>query len=537
MEMPMTSNVNVVFVSLWNGMNLSSLNAKYFSLTSTNALSKYMATYGSAFALILIPAMIAFTGVVYLATRTIGQSSNETVKKVVAYVQKTVVFRFVIRAVLATFVQLCMMAFTGFYKHKVTEAEFVGIHGAVQALSCLVAILCFGAYIFATKTTKEMLEGSFVQSYFGVIVDGIKTNAGSDKAAYTSVFLARRAFFVLALLQQNFVIRFCACVALSMMYITYILIAKPHANRFSHYLEIFNEAFFLLAIYALPMFNKGFITNKVVAFDMGWVFNVLVLVPLFGANFVHTFFFGVRQAFAQVKRTCAKKEKVEIAESDDNCNAIHDEIELEKMEKIHAIEAQDKMNKQDMDVIQELPMEEVDNDFEKECFLQDMQKRGLGLKNIEKDGNCVFRAIGLLLFEDQAKHMQVRHDIVNQLVDQREKYEKNISYSKGGIETFDAYTQNMRLDSVWGDHIELQAAADLYGVDINVYTIGTGVERPNMIVECNGEIEYLPISLWYEDESHYHAFKDSSAEPASALVEGQEASAANAGVDLFLGEM
>lgn len=127
----MTSNVNVVLVSLWNGMNLSSLNAKYFSLTSTNALSKYMATYGSAFTLILIPAMIAFTGVVYLATRTIGQSSNEAVKKVVAYVQKTVVFRFVIRAVLATFVQLCMMAFTGFYKHKVTEAEFVGIHGAV----------------------------------------------------------------------------------------------------------------------------------------------------------------------------------------------------------------------------------------------------------------------------------------------------------------------------------------------------------------------------------------------------------------------
>lgn len=197
----------------------------------------------------------------------------------------------------------------------------------------------------------------------------------------------------------------------------------------------------------------------------------------------------------------------------------------------------DKMNKHEMDVIEELPMDEVDDSLEKENFLLNMQKRGLGLKNIEKDGNCVFRAVALLLFEDQAKHMQVRHDIVNQLVDQREKYEKNISYSKGGIETFDAYTQNMRLESVWGDHVELQAAADLYGVDINVYTVATGVDRPNMIVECNGEIEYLPISLWYEDESHYHAFKDSSAEPASALVEGQENSAANAGVDLFLDQM
>merc|ERR1711957_1085039 len=129
-----------------------------------------------------------------------------------------------------------------------------------------------------------------------------------------------------------------------------------------------------------------------------------------------------------------------------------------------------------MDVIAELPVDECDQDYEKEIFLQAMQKRGLEVKNIEKDGNCVFRGIGLLLFEDQAKHMQVRHDIANQ---------------QGLIQTFDAYVQNMRLEGIWGDHIELQAAADLYGVDINVYTIGTGVERPNMIVECSGEIEYL----------------------------------------------
>jgi len=60
----------------------------------------------------------------------------------------------------------------------------------------------------------------------------------------------------------------------------------------------------------------------------------------------------------------------------------------------------------------------------------------------------------------------------------------------------------------------------MYGVDINVYTVGTGVERPNMIVECTGEIEYLPISLWFEDDCHYHAFTDSaaSAEPAMEMA-------------------
>lgn len=46
---------------------------------------------------------------------------------------------------------------------------------------------------------------------------------------------------------------------------------------------------------------------------------------------------------------------------------------------------------------------------------------------IEKDGNCVFRSIGLLLFDDQSKHMQVRHDVVNQLVKYKNKYEQKIS--------------------------------------------------------------------------------------------------------------
>lgn len=148
-----------------------------------------------------------------------------------------------------------------------------------------------------------------------------------------------------------------------------------------------------------------------------------------------------------------------------------------------------------------------------------MQARGFDLRKIAKDGNCVFRAIALLLFEDQAKHLQVRHDVVNQMVNKRAKYEKNISYQKG-MTNFESYTKNMRLEGVWGDHVELQAAADLYGVDINVYQVSTGAERPNLIVESTGEIEYLPISLWFEDDSHYHAFVDAPREDArGSMVE------------------
>lgn len=54
----------------------------------------------------------------------------------------------------------------------------------------------------------------------------------------------------------------------------------------------------------------------------------------------------------------------------------------------------------------------------------------------------------------------------------------------------------------------MQAAADLYGVDINIYETRIGAERPKMIVESSGEVEYLPISLWCEDELNYHVFVD-----------------------------
>lgn len=318
--------------------------------------------------------------------------------------------------------------------------------------------------------------------------------------------------------------KFTACVALSMMYVCYILICKPHTNKFTHALEVVNECIFLLAIYMLPMFAKGFIATKGMDDKMGWVFNVMVLIPLFGLNFLHTFVFGIQKTVADLKKSCAKKEKALFALTPitDDTQKFNDADRFDGKYDVEMTEMKQQKQSKVMDVIAELPVDECDQDYEKEIFLQAMQKRGLEVKNIEKDGNCVFRGIGLLLFEDQAKHMQVRHDIANQLRDQREKYEKNISYQQGLIQTFDAYVQNMRLEGIWGDHIELQAAADLYGVDINVYTIGTGVERPNMIVECSGEIEYLPISLWYEDENHYHAFKDSHCEPAiEAVVESE----------------
>lgn len=129
MDMPLTANVEVVLLSLWNGLNMTAMNNKVFGKVAATELGKYLTTYGSALTIVLVPVVIAVCGITYLVCRTLAQSSNETVKKVVAYVQKLVVFNFAIRAVLATFLQLSIMAFTGFYKHKSAQEQFVGISG------------------------------------------------------------------------------------------------------------------------------------------------------------------------------------------------------------------------------------------------------------------------------------------------------------------------------------------------------------------------------------------------------------------------
>lgn len=292
-----------------------------------------------------------------------------------------------------------------------------------------------------------------------------------------------------------------------MLMLCYLLACRPHEDKATHYLEIFNELTLLAVLYFLPLFTDVVPDNKL-KFKMGWAFNIMLLVPLFGVNLVHTFFNGVKQSCEEMRAACGAKPRKVIVVAE----PVYDDAD--KFD-----HTQRKLFKQNLDVVvEELPAaEEYESAVETEAFLQAMARKGLCLNAIQKDGNCVFRSIGLLLFEDQSKHMQVRHDIVNQLKEKRKTYEKNISYS-AAIPDFNAYIQNMREEGVWGDHVELQAAADMYGCDINVYTVGTGCERPNMIVECLGEIEYLPISLWFENDNHYHAFTDFVKEEPAKLT-------------------
>merc|ERR1712166_1608765 len=173
--MPMAPNVDQALKGVWDLMNFNSIfQVKVFGRAPVSDIAVYLNTYGSAMTLVLIPTVIVFTLFAYMVVKALSKVENEFVNKIAEALHRTIIFRFIIRAVLATFVQISIMAFTGFYK----SSSITTIVPTLQAASCSVLVLCFAAFLFAMLTPRAVIESVEFKKYFGALYDGIKTNAG-----------------------------------------------------------------------------------------------------------------------------------------------------------------------------------------------------------------------------------------------------------------------------------------------------------------------------------------------------------------------
>merc|ERR1712166_269833 len=145
-----------------------------WSLYNTMQLIATLSVLGMPMAPVLIPTVIVFTLFAHMVVKALSKVENEFVNKIAEALHKTIIFRFIIRAVLATFVQISIMAFTGFYK----SSSITTIVPTLQAASCSVLVLCFAAFLFAMLTPRAVIESVEFKKYFGALYDGIKTNAG-----------------------------------------------------------------------------------------------------------------------------------------------------------------------------------------------------------------------------------------------------------------------------------------------------------------------------------------------------------------------
>ena len=163
---------------------------------------------------------------------------------------------------------------------------------------------------------------------------------------------------------------------------------------------------------------------------------------------------------------------------------------------------------------------------------------GLREKKVSGDGNCQFRALSDQLFRTPEHYGEVRKKIVQQLRKHASRYaayvvrDDDVSSSSSELDVSDDknipsankkesksaffmmqtaysnYCDDMAVGGAWGDHVTLQAAADVYGAQITVVTsyLDNGVLEitPN-VSDSNGDI--APRNLWlsFWAEVHYNS--------------------------------
>ena len=124
--------------------------------------------------------------------------------------------------------------------------------------------------------------------------------------------------------------------------------------------------------------------------------------------------------------------------------------------------------------------------------------RGLRENEVDGDGNCQFRAIADQLYGSSDRYAEVRANIVEHLRSNSSRYSAFVP------DSYDTYIENMGRDGNWGDHLTLQAASNVYGLEIRVYTSYDGNWERVIRPTDDGNIRRA-IQLSFYAELHYNS--------------------------------
>jgi len=122
--------------------------------------------------------------------------------------------------------------------------------------------------------------------------------------------------------------------------------------------------------------------------------------------------------------------------------------------------------------------------------------KGLHITRVGKDGNCLFRAVAHQLYGDQEMHDAVRRQCMDYMEQERDHFSQFVT------EEFSEYIARKRKDAVYGNHLELQAIAELYNRPILIYTINE--EAINLFQE-EYKTDNPPMQLSYHYGNHYNS--------------------------------
>lgn len=125
-------------------------------------------------------------------------------------------------------------------------------------------------------------------------------------------------------------------------------------------------------------------------------------------------------------------------------------------------------------------------------FLQRLTARGLEIKHMATDGNCLFRSVADRVYGDAEMHDVVRRLCIEHIDQSREHFSQYIT------EDFNAYVQRKRRDGVYGNHVEIQAISEMYNRPVHVYDVHGSADEPMNAFATSTEGEPgAPLRLSY----------------------------------------
>ncbi|XP_072285286.1 OTU domain-containing protein 5-like isoform X2 [Pyxicephalus adspersus] len=124
------------------------------------------------------------------------------------------------------------------------------------------------------------------------------------------------------------------------------------------------------------------------------------------------------------------------------------------------------------------------------------EKKGFIIKLMKEDGACLFRAVADQVYGDQDMHEVVRKHCMDYLM-------KNADYFSSYVtEDFSTYINRKRKNNCHGNHIEMQAMAEMYNRPVEVYQYGTEPINTFHGIQQN---EDEPIRVSYHRNIHYNS--------------------------------
>ncbi|XP_068662416.1 OVARIAN TUMOR DOMAIN-containing deubiquitinating enzyme 6-like [Aristolochia californica] len=140
-----------------------------------------------------------------------------------------------------------------------------------------------------------------------------------------------------------------------------------------------------------------------------------------------------------------------------------------------------------------------DAEKERQFELDIRRAKGLEVKRMVEDGNCLFRAVADQVYGDTEAYDLTRQMCIDYMERERDHFSQFIT------EGFTSYCKRKRRDKVYGNNVEIQAFSEMYNRPIHIYSYST---EPINIFHGSYNTDTPPIRLSYHHGNHYNALDD-----------------------------